>query len=208
MAKCPLHCANNPNSWLHDLQTSKLSNRSRGKLVTFWNLEFPPERQEHLIYDHMTIFFKCSHGHSQIEVSVRLALRVENGESCANTVRTPPRSYARSCPLGSSPHSCRSIPLQQHRPHSSAQLRSLISTEPFSPPISLHSLAPNTVRTPPRSYARSCPLVFSPHSFPFSLLPPISIIPFLLRQLEPYAVSGLNKNPSIEDAFRNKPYSR
>jgi hypothetical protein len=51
MAKCPLHCArNNPISWLDDLQTSKLSNGSRGKYGTFWNLEFQAERKEDVIF--------------------------------------------------------------------------------------------------------------------------------------------------------------
>jgi hypothetical protein len=51
MAKCPLHCArNNPISWLDDLQPSKLSNGSRGKYGTFWNLEFQAERKEDVIF--------------------------------------------------------------------------------------------------------------------------------------------------------------
>ena len=81
---------------------------------------------------------------------------------CNNTVRTPPRSYARWSPPSISPHPFPSIPLRQRRPHPSAQLRSLISTKPFSTPISFHS----TVRTPPHSYARWSPPSISPHPFP------------------------------------------
>ena len=127
---------------------------------------------------------------------VRWSLLVPHLPISMQSVRTPPRSYARSCPLASSPlisfhslaptphtrrcsyarplisppHPFPSIPLCLHlytHPH----LRSLISTEPFSPPIYPHFLLP----APPhssRSRARSCPLVSSPHKLPSVPLPP------------------------------------
>ena len=97
---------------------------------------------------------------------VRWSLLVPHLPISMQSVRTPPRSYARSCPLASStPNSFPSIPLCLHlytHPH----LRSLISTEPFSPPIYPHFLLP----APPHS-SRS-PLVSSPHKLPSVPLPP------------------------------------